>query len=89
MKREAIVAGALACWAAGHLGASIMAANPSERLFASQVTAAAMCRIAPETAAFAGARTFLTSSAMVPDLQLYAAPQTGSGDLIALLEISK
>lgn len=87
MVRAGMVALVLAL--AGQLGASVLGANPAAALFSSSVTVGELCRTAPENEMSTRACTFLTSSAMVPDLQVYAAADTGSADLLALLEMSK
>lgn len=89
INRGRIVAGALVFGLAGQLGASMAGANPAAGLFASPVTTGEAFRIAPENPLSKNACTFLTSSALVPDLQAYAMPATGSADLMALLEISE
>ncbi len=89
MSRAEIVAGALVFALAGRIDASMLGANPAAALFSSSVTVSELCRTAPEIALSTRACTFLTSSAMVPDLQVYAAAATGSADLMALLEMSK
>ncbi len=89
MSRAEIMAGALGFALAGQLGASVLGANPAAALFSTSVTVSELCRTAPEIQASTRACTFLTSSAMVPDLQSYAGADTGSADLLALLEISK
>ena len=89
MIRAEIVAGAMAFALAGQLDASMLGADPAAALFSTSVTVSEVCRTTPENPVSTRACTFLTSSAMVADLQLYAAAQTGSADLIALLEMTR
>ncbi len=89
MSRAQIVAGALGLALAGQLGASALGANPAAGLFPSSVTVGELCRTTPQIELSTHACTFLTSSAMVPDLQIYAAAETASADLLALLEMSE
>lgn len=83
-----ILAAALAFGLGGPLGASTAGANPAAALFASPLTAGEACRVTPENPVSKSPCTFLTSSALVPDLRAYDAPG-GSSGLMALLEISR
>ncbi len=89
MYRAKIAAGTLLLALAGRLSASMLSANPAAALFADPLSMAELCRTSPEMPLSAQACTFLTSSAMVDDLQFYAAAATGSADLMMLLEISE
>jgi hypothetical protein len=70
---------------ARQLDASMLDANPAAALFSRSITVSELCGTALENEVSRRACTFLTSSAMVPDLELYASAVTGSADLIALL----